>query len=448
MFSNSFEINKKGFSLVEVLIVMFIAAVVFVSFYSVSTIGTKYIIESKNRLGAVALANEKMEIIRNLSYANAGIQGGPVSGNILQNEDVVANGKSFHIYTLIKYEDDPMDGIYPADAVPNDYKSIKVVVSWKDSNGQTKEVVSVSRFVPPGLETSVGGALLAINVKGSDGVPVPQADVHIINNSLVPAINFTIKTDDDGHIMLPAALPALNSYEISVSKSGYKSVATAYPNGSIVSPMYSTASVILGSLNMYDFILDKSANLTVKTITPQGNPVASMSYIISGGMVLGRDASSADVMSLAATPGSTNASGEKKYPSISSGNYKIVMDANAQYDFIDYDPTSNVALTPDSDLTYNIYAVDKVVSSLFVKVVDSSSVPIVGAKITLTDGGGTDIFTEKLTNAKGTLFYPDSSAPLVAGNYTLKVEADGYAIETKTININVLTKEDIILVAN
>src|SRR5665647_3570317 len=97
------KFNKAGFSLIEVLVVMFIVAVTFTSFYSVSMVGTRYIIEAKNRLGAVALTNEKMEIIRNLSYDKVGTQGSvDIPGNILQEEDVTANGKAFHVSTSIR----------------------------------------------------------------------------------------------------------------------------------------------------------------------------------------------------------------------------------------------------------------------------------------------------------------------------------------------------------
>jgi prepilin-type N-terminal cleavage/methylation domain-containing protein len=52
-----------GFTLIEALTVLFILAVVVMTFYETWNLGTKYIINTKNRFGATALANQKMETI-------------------------------------------------------------------------------------------------------------------------------------------------------------------------------------------------------------------------------------------------------------------------------------------------------------------------------------------------------------------------------------------------
>ena len=250
---NKNYLNKKGqgFSLVEVLIIMFIVAIAFVGFYSTFMVGSRFIVDSKNRLGAIALANEKMEIVRNLAYDDVGLQGGvaPI-GNILQDEDVTANGRSFHVYTQIEYDDDPFDGLVAnnSDSIPTDYKVVRIVVSWQDGNGQTQEVVSVSRFVPPGLETNVGGAPLAINVANSGGTGVSQASVHIVNNSVSPVINTTIQTDSAGHIMFPSAPASIGEYQFTITKSGYETISTTTATPTFI-PIYPHASVVLGSLN-------------------------------------------------------------------------------------------------------------------------------------------------------------------------------------------------------
>jgi Tfp pilus assembly protein PilV len=67
-----FSSTKKGFSLIESLVFLFIFMLISVVFLQVYLVGTRTIFDSKNRLGAVALANQKMEIIRSIEYADIG----------------------------------------------------------------------------------------------------------------------------------------------------------------------------------------------------------------------------------------------------------------------------------------------------------------------------------------------------------------------------------------
>jgi prepilin-type N-terminal cleavage/methylation domain-containing protein len=435
---------NKGFSLIEVLIVVFIMSIAFVSFYTVSTVGTKYIIESKNRLAATAFANEKMEIIRNLAYADVGIQGGSPSGNIPEDEDVTANGHAFHVRTIIQYVDDPMDGVFPVDPIPNDYKITKIIVSWTDSNGQTQEVDSESRFVPPGLETTAGGAPLAINVIGSDGITgVSQANVHIVNSTVTPGIDFNIQTDDDGHIMMPSMPVSSGGYQFTITKDGYETVATVDPASVSYTPVYRNQDVDPNTLNSYTYIEDKLSNLTVKSLDYQSNPVGGISYSIKGGKILDTTGNVVDMDTTGTTDGTT---GEKKYSNISPGNYTILTTGNSQYTFIDYDPSiSPDILAPDSDLAYTLRMADKNVNALFLEIKDASAsnAPVAGAKVTLTDAINTVIFTDKLSSTRGVVFYPDVATPLASGIYTLTIDADGYNLDTESISIDKLTHKEV-----
>lgn len=458
---------KSGFSLVEILIVIFIISIAFMSFYTVSTVGTKYIIESKNRLAAVALVNEKMEIVRNLAYDKVGIwESVDIPGNILQTENVTANGRSYQVATSVRYFDDPMDGTVessPADSIPNDYKIVRVVVSWNDSNGQLQSVSSTSRFVPPGLETSVGGSPLSINVNyknGSDTVPVSQASVHITNSSTSPIINDTIQTDDDGHIMLPAAKIA-SSYNVTLTKSGYETVETM-DSSDTFTPIYRHVDVVSNFLNQYSFEQNKLSNIIIKSADYQNNPVGNIEFSIGGGKLIGHDnldnpvfnmsnTEGNEVFGMSSTTGTTDAtSGEKEYEDISPGNYIIGMNANTQYEFIDFDPSiSPAVLSPESDLTYTIRVADKNVNALFLEIKDSdaSHIPIAGAKVTLKDGD-TDVFTEKQSSLNGVVFYPDGATPLDNKTYNLEVDADGYGSGTKTVSIDKLTHVEMELTRN
>ena len=83
---------KKGFTLVEAMVFLFIFSVTVVTFYRTFASGTKAISNVKSRIVATALANEKMEIVRNLDYEAVGTDGGAPAGSIPQEETVTKNG--------------------------------------------------------------------------------------------------------------------------------------------------------------------------------------------------------------------------------------------------------------------------------------------------------------------------------------------------------------------
>lgn len=468
---NRIEIKKTkaAFSLVEILIVIFIASVAFVAFYSVSVVGTKYIIEAKNRLAAVALVNEKMEIVRNMSYDDIGTVGGFVEGDIDPDEDIIANGHSYNVDTAVDYVDDSFDGLCEvicADPVPNDYKVVKITVSWIDSSEQTKEVSSLSRFVPQGLETAVTppGAPWVVTVNENSGaflVGVPQASVHIVNNDVSPAKNTTINTDNDGYILIPSAPESIGKYYISISKSGYETIETMNTTATFI-PQYPHASITLGSLNTNSFVLNKLTSITIKTVDYQNNPVGGVDFSIAGGKLVGYE-SGAPVYYMSSIVGNEvynqsndsdetdAASGEKTYSDLSSGSYMIEMNPSTQngYEFIDFDPSiSPAVLVPGVNQTYNMRVAPSNVEALFIKITDSANNPVSGATAKLVDGSGTEIFSGKTSSARGIIFYPDGSSPLLAGNYTLEITSIGFETETKSITImsGDITEENIQLI--
>jgi competence protein ComGC len=446
--------NSAGFSLVEVMISMFIITLAFLSFYTVSNFGTRYIIEAKNRLAATAFVNERMEIIRNLAYDKVGTQGSiDIPGSLPQEEDVTANGRTYQVEIAVRYFDDPMDGTIsstPADLIPNDYKIVEVKVSWVDSSGQLKNVSSSSRFVPPGLETSAGGSPLSINViDGETLLPISQATINIKNTTISPQINDTLKTDAEGHILLPSARISSGD-KLTISKSGYETIETMDASATFT-PIYGHVNVIAGFLNTYNYLQNRLAKLTVKTVDYQDSPIGNIEFSIGGGKIIGHDNLGNSIFSMATATGTTDSvKGEEAYLNISSGNYLISMSPNTQYQLIDYDPSANpFFLSPGSETIHKLRLADKNSNALFLEVSNTEipSSPIVGAKVTLVSGG-VEVFTNKLTSLSGVVFYPDSAELLPLGEYTLKVEADGYAPYEALIQINKLTHKAIQLIKN
>ena len=106
----SFKKRKKGFSLIEMLIVISIFSLIIMSFYRIFSAGTQLIVDSKKKLAATNLATERIEIIRSLDYSLIGTDGGVPDGDLVPDEYVEVGVYNFHVYTDIVYIDDADDG--------------------------------------------------------------------------------------------------------------------------------------------------------------------------------------------------------------------------------------------------------------------------------------------------------------------------------------------------
>lgn len=257
----------RGFSFIEVLVGTALILTVFLGIYGAYQLGLKIIGKSKARILATALANQKIELARNLSYANVGTVGGIPPGVIPENEAIIRNNINYDVKTTVGYIDDIFDATAPDDLIPNDYKRVKVKVSWPGIFGG--EVVLITDIAPKGLETSVGGGNLLIKVFSATGLPVSQADIHIVNSSTTPPIDANYQTNDEGQYLAAGAPSSVENYKITVSKSGYSAERT-YGADEVTNPLKPHATVIEGKLTQISFSIDKLSGFSIKTLSPTG----------------------------------------------------------------------------------------------------------------------------------------------------------------------------------
>lgn len=262
-----FEIFTKGFSLIETIIGVALLLVAFLGIFGAYQLGLKVIGQSKARIIAIALANQKIESARNLSYENIGTVGGIPPGAILETEIIVRNNITFTVKTAVIYIDDSFDGLVPADALPNDYKRAKVKVSWGGLFGG--DVVLITDITPKGLETTVGGGNLLITVFNASGLAVPQADIHLVNSSTTPPIDVNYQTNNEGKYLVAGAPADVANYKIIVSKSGYSSART-YGTEEIANPQKPHATVIEGELTQTSFSIDRLSSFSINTLSQFG----------------------------------------------------------------------------------------------------------------------------------------------------------------------------------
>lgn len=431
--------NPKGFTLIESLVFLFLFAVISATFLQTYATGTYLIIDSKNRLGATALANQKMEIIRSIAYTSIGTTTGIPAGNLSENEVISVNTTSYTVHTFVQYVDDAFDGTAgssPADTIPTDYKRVRITVSW-GRLGEDQTVVIFGNFSPNGVETSSGGGVLSINVLDSSGSGITGTNVNIVNAS--EGINFTGSTDATGNIMLPGAPAGVENYVLTLSKSGYYGATTypAYPT-TAYNPTDVHASVAADVLNQKTLVIDQSSAITLTTEDPFGTAIPSISYTLSGGRVLGTDAvTGANVYGFAAT-GSTNASGEVSFSNESSGVYTVGI-TSAAYDFFKLSPETAQSneFAAGAGVTTSVSAIllDKSIGSVRVNVrnaADSSG--LAGASVHLTNA--TLLYDATVvTDQYGFAYFPSTLPALSAGTYDISVTLTGYGNVTDTVNI-------------
>jgi len=435
--------NKKGFTLIESLVALFIFSISALAFYGAFSAGTSYLLEAKNRSWALSLANEKMEIIRNLNYDDIGTIGGIPNGSLKSDEDVSFGGKTFRVVIDAHYVDDSFDeaGASDKNGVMTDYKVVKVSIFWgKEVDSQ--RVNLVSRFVPPGVEIgNPDEGTLVVNILSQDG-PVSGADVDISNTYVSPVVNLSREADDNGQVYIPGAEQSIQTYKIKISKSGYETVETMDPSSPEINynPFDKNGSVVAGSVNISNITINKLANLKISSIDSVGNSLANANFSLVGGRQLDVEGNVFNVNELNQSTGS---GGGKIFSNISPGNFTLTRGSGiSDYTFIGMGELSPFSLNPDESKEIVMkFASDNLVW-LMVTVKDTEGNFLEGASVKLSNTLGYDKTLE--TAKDGVVFFPDSGE-LLAGEYNLEVALSGFKTKNSTINVAEKTTEEIIL---
>ena len=431
--------HPRGFTLIEALTLLFIFSIITVTFFQMYATGTRLIIESKNRLGATALANQKIEIIRSIDYSTIGTINGIPAGDIPEYETINVNTVRYRVHTAIQYVDDAFDGKSggsPSDAIPNDYKRVKISVSW-GAMGTDQTVALFTTIAPLGVETSVGGGVLSINILDSTGFGVPSASVRIVNSEA--SVDVTMQTDATGNITLPGAPAGTQKYALTVSKGGYYGTVTypPYPT-SAYNPVDEHASVAAGVLNQKSMVMDRYANITVRSKDPFGTDVPNINFRMVGGKVLGTNPITSVIVYGYDQNVATNASGTKDIANQSHGQYTLT-ESDARYEFYTLNPAGTVRDTFDAlagqATTVDMILLDTEIGSVKVTVTNQADAsPIAGASVRLYNTGlGYD--TTQTTDQYGFAYFSTAVTGLTAGTYDMTVSATGFQNDTDTANV-------------
>lgn len=255
--------DKKGFTLIEVVISVFIFSLVIFSLYELVNMAVRSSVDGQNRNVAASLAMGELEQIKNTSYQLLGTVGGYPAGSIEPSVVKTVNNASYTVETKINYVVDPKDGIAaPDDECPNDYKKVEIKISWQKPFGGS--ISFGTNIAPPNLpqECAETGGVLSVSVFNSKGEMISSPLIEIKN----PLTGDVVKSANPDSGQFYFSLPE-GTYKIFVSKSGYNSERT-YSIDEIAVPENPDKSVINDKVEEPGFKIDKLGNLSVNTLIP------------------------------------------------------------------------------------------------------------------------------------------------------------------------------------
>jgi len=431
-------LNKKqtqlGFSLVEILIVSAIMLVVFGGLLISFRYSLELISHSRAKLTALTLANDGMEYIRSLSYNAVGTVSGIPSGLIPQVSTTSLNGIVFTKRVLVEYIDDDGDGLGPADSngITTDYKQAKVTLEWT-LRGVTKEVFLVSNIIPRSIETDVNGGTVRVNVFNDSSVPLPGADVRLVNTSLIPNIDVTRSSDAQG-VALFGGAPTGSNYEVFVSAPGYSKDQTFKATTTLANPVRLPISVVESSVSTLNMFIDVLSNVNVTTLASKVTNQITQTFTDSSGIATSTNTAVAGgKLQLSGAPGSYSLLGttflQQSIPvPISGWDYLLVegmKSGNTNIITRFYTgSSSSYTLIPDSDLAGNSAGFS--MGAINISKLDAVGYPAITVGFTLTSTNSNE--TPQVDTV--VLGYIESSTPfanrtiLFTGAKTIGTRAD------------------------
>jgi prepilin-type N-terminal cleavage/methylation domain-containing protein len=436
----------RGQTLLEVLIALAIFAILSHALFTLVT--TTYSINTFNRsrIAARHLAQEKIELIRNMAYDEIGTVGGIPPGNIPQYESVNLNGLTYTVKTTVIYIDDPFDMQAPEDLLPTDYKRASVEITWGGVESSRKTPVRlITDISPQGIEQTTGGGTLSIIVVDSNLQPVNQADVTITSTGTNPLINMSIKTANNGRVLLPGAPPCNNAcYKIVVAKALYSQEQT-YSSSEISNPEKPNLSVLKGDLTEVTFMIDKLARINVTSYSLSNGVFSilpNISFNLTGQKTIGTDNDDNPIIKYQKTF-ATGGDGKLTIDSLEWDKYQITTSSSIG-DISGINPFQPISLNPEDDLNIAFSVNSHTQNSILVTFVNptDNQLASVSAKIFDNTGFEASASSGLLESPNfGQVFFQNLSRKF----YNLQATISGYLQYSGILDVYNYKEEKIIL---
>jgi len=386
--------KKNGFSLVESLASVAIFLIMVSVVYQTSTLIIKQTRSYRENTALSALADQYMEIARNLPYSKIGTFYGNPHGNLpdfANYATTTVNGTLYDIYYEVTYIDDPADGtaLLGTDFASNDYKQIKLSIKNTSTNITYNFLSNAS---PKGLESLSSGGALYIKVFDAVGQPVSGATINITNTSITPNINLSRQSDSSGNWIEVGLPDSVSNYHVVVTKNGYSTDQTYPSSVSNPNPTKPDATISNGQITQVSFAIDHTSTLVFNTVDQACSPLSGVNLEVKGAKLIG-------------TPSvlkfdniyTSDGSGLATLSNIEWDSYTPALAGTSSYMIYGSSPIQQINLLPNTTQSFTMVLGPKSTNSLLVIVKDASTGnPVEGANVDLqTITPATD--TNKLT---------------------------------------------------
>lgn len=282
--------KKRAFTLVEIVVDIAIIALVASAVLTAYSANFRTMELAKAKIAAVALANEKMEEIRNMPYDSLATEHGPIypGGSLLDDQEIQRKGVRFNIHLVISYEDDPFDGNAegtisgkPKDLYPYDYKRIDITVSKIGRSGYLSRITS--NMAAKAAETPSNSGIIKICVIDSASLPVPEAIITVTNPEVSPAVNITATVGSDGCIMIPNLPPTTqNKYHLTATIDGYSMDLTSPRTAQNPNALQPDVDVSVQEVTPQTFVIDRLSTFKLDFVDEAGAPIPNLSFHLQG----------------------------------------------------------------------------------------------------------------------------------------------------------------------
>lgn len=299
--------NEAGYTLVELLMIIAVLAILALGAFSLFISLLHSAIVAKRQAVASTLATNQMEYLKSLPYDNLAVTGGAIvsSTTIPGTLTKKVDGITYTVTTNISYADDAYDGCgsYPTQALkqqycrnypppsgapstdtnPADYKDVSVTVT--DTSGLHLASLD-SQIAALVAETASNTGALFVKVVDGSGNPLTGATVNVVNSTVSPAVSVSDVTDENGIVIFYDLPPSTTGYkyQISGSKTGYSSLTTIAPSGSL-QPTYSSQNLLSQSSSYVTLTLKQQGanSLVIETTNTAGVPLPLAKVYLKGG---------------------------------------------------------------------------------------------------------------------------------------------------------------------
>lgn len=444
--------RTKGFTFIDILVGTGLVLIIFLGIFGAYQLSLQVIRQAKIRITATSLANEKIEILRNLSYKNLGTNPHSIdepAGDIPQTVSIVQNNISYDVETKIIYINDCFDGPQESDCptspetdtCPRDYKRAVVKVSWASSG--EGEVIFKTDFAPNNLTqeeescTGDSASVLSISVFNALGEMITFPLIEIINPLTGSVLTNSLPASGrNDFVIFP------DTYKTKASKSGY-SVAQSYNAGDdyrgkiITEPVKSHPTTYEGRFTEFGLAIDKLSLINVQTrgTSEQGYPlIPNATFKLWGSKTVGND-SQGDQIYKYEENHTTNGSAVISISNLEWDSYHFSVNSPYYY-LIDIESPFGATTTQPIDLlpdiSQEVRLILKAENTLLFQVQDAStSDPIFGAGVRLFNNSLE--YEETLpTDEDGKAFF----IPLSTGIYNFEVQKENYQISAGQISVS------------